>query len=330
MRLSRAVPALLLLGSLVAFQPATAGSRGAGGQTEGCIEKEWGYRCFYGPFHVRYDPEEDDDAFDLIEPVPKAGYITSMYATLVDEDGDAVSRHEAHLHHVVLANPNKTNLMCGSRIPGDFFFGSGKERTRMELPEGYGYYWDGKSPTYYPSHPPTWAMAYHLMTMHEGHETDVFVRLDLGFEDVAEGSLIDVTPLWLDVTDCSVDPIFNVPKGSGTGGVFKKSLDMTVPEGGRMVALGGHLHDGGLKLRLDNLTTGERLFVSRPTYGKANGGWDLRKMSSFSGTDGPIVDALDEVRLTASYDSTHRWHKVMGIMVGALAPVAEQKPSPRL
>jgi hypothetical protein len=105
--------------------------------------------------------------------------------------------------------------------------------------------------------------------------------------------------------------------------VYKKTLEMTAPVGGTFVALGGHLHDGGLKLRLDNLTTGEKLWVSRPTYGNASGGWDLRKMSSFSGTDGPRVEALDSLRLTAYYDSTHRWNNVMGIMVGALAPTTE-------
>ena len=324
MRLKRAFFALLLFGSLPVAQSAPARPVGTDAVSEGCSALPSGdYRCFYGPFEARYDPEEDDDAYALIEPVQEAGYITSMYATLVDENGERIGRHEAHLHHVVFANPNKPNRMCGSSLPADLFFASGKERTRMELPDGYGYYWDGQAPPYYPSASPTWAMAYHLMTMHKGHETDVFVRLDLGFEAAEEGALIDVAPLWMDVTGCSVDPIFDVRKGSGSRGVYKKTLEMTAPVGGTFVALGGHLHDGGLKLRLDNLTTGEKLWVSRPTYGRANGGWDLRKMSSFSGTDGPRVEALDSLRLTAYYDSTHRWNNVMGIMVGALAPTTE-------
>ena len=150
MRLSRAFFALLLLGSLIVLQPATARSRGAGGPTEGCIEKEWGYRCFYGPYTASHDPNEEHSEYELIAPPPEAGYITSAYATLVDERGDTVGRHEAHLHHVVFANPNKDNLMC-SQLPGDLFFASGKERTRMTLPEGYGYYWDNQGPPQYPS-----------------------------------------------------------------------------------------------------------------------------------------------------------------------------------
>ena len=31
----------------------------------------------------------------------------------------------------------------------------------------------------------------------------------------------------------------------------------------------------------------------------------------------------DRLRLTAYYDSTHRWNNVMGIMVGALAPTTD-------
>jgi hypothetical protein len=103
-------------------------------------------------------------------------------------------------------------------------------------------------------------------------------------------------------------------------------MTLTIPEGGQFVSLGGHLHDGGLKLRLDNETSGEKVWVSRATYGKANGGWDLRSMSSFSGVRGPVVEAQDRLTLTAYYDSTHRWNKVMGIMVGALAPGIEQGP----
>ena len=99
-----------------------------------------------------------------------------------------------------------------------------------------------------------------------------------------------------------------------------------MPEGGRLISLGGHLHDGGLKLRLDNDTTGEKVWAAHPTYGPANGGWDLRKITSFSGLPGFEVNTGDEMRLTASYDSTHRWNKVMGIMVGALAPGIEQGP----
>jgi hypothetical protein len=320
MRFARAFAALILLVTLAPAQAATERSR-ASAPTEGCVQKEWGYRCFYGPYTASYDPEEEHDGYSFIEAPPEAGYITSSYATLVDEQGNAVGRHEAHLHHVVFANPNKDNLMCGN-FPADFFFGSGKERTKMVMPEGYGYYWDNESPGY--GYPPTWAMAHHLMTMHEGHEVDVFVRLDLEFQPVAEGPLVDVKPVWLDVMGCNIDPVFDVLKGSGKGGVFRKSDELTIPEGGRFVALGGHLHDGGLKLRLDNETSGEKVWVSRATYGKANGGWDLRQMSAYSGLPGPHVSAGDQLELTAYYDSTHRWRKVMGIMVGALAPDIEQ------
>jgi hypothetical protein len=200
----------------------------------------------------------------------------------------------------------------------------------MTLPEGYGYYWDDQGPPQYPAYPPTWAIVHHVMTMHDGQETDVFVRLDLEFQPASEGTLIDVRPVWLDVMGCSQDPVFDVNKNSGENGVYKRSRTVTIPEAGQFVSLGGHLHDGGLKLRLDNETTGERIWVARPEYGKANGGWDLRKISSFSGVPGPEVAANDQLRLTASYDSTRRWRKVMGIMIGALAPATPAGPYPRI
>lgn len=71
---------------------------------------------------------------------------------------------------------------------------------------------------------------------------------------------------------------------------------------------------------MKNATTGEHLFTSRARYDMRDEPWYLTKMSLFSELPGIAVEAGDELRLTAVYDSSRNWQDVMGIMLGALAP----------
>ncbi|MFP5297368.1 MAG: hypothetical protein ACLGHL_00060 [Actinomycetota bacterium] len=318
MHCTRACIALLLISAFLAVGPSGAGAPSASAEvTQGCREREWGYRCFYGPFVVTPDT---DQAFDFVPTPPEPGYITSMYATLVEPDGDRVPRHAAHLHHVLWGNPNRQDLTCTTPPFDRFdrFFATGKERTRIELPDGYGYYWDALPPPGYPDVPPTWVMAHHIMGMHEGLEQEVFVRFDIGFTPESEASLTDIVPLWLDVDNCG-DSEYDVARGSGTDGIHEQTWDYTMPIGGELIALGGHLHDGGIKLRLDNLTKDRKMFVSRAVY-RDEPGWDLRRMTSWAGVPGRHVDAGDELLLRSFYDDSRNRRGAMGIMIGALVP----------
>lgn len=308
MRRTLLIVCLLLAPALV---PAPAP---AGQVEQGCTAIDGGYRCLYGPFKVDPGPNE----IGVPAPAPPAeGYVTSMRATVVDEDGDRLSHHMVHLHHAVWLNPTAYDVTCPT-YP-ERFFASGKERTRVTLPEGMGYYWSNRPPLDY-GYGPTWILLAHLDGMHEGMTHDAFVRLDMDFVAGEQGALTDVRPVWLDVENCENDPVFDVARGSGTGRRYTRVWDYEMPLGGRFVAMGGHLHDGGIKLGLRNLTTDQPVFTSEASYDKANDPWYLTAMGSFSSADGPAVARGDVLRLKAVYDSTHRWRDVMGIMVGMLVP----------
>lgn len=294
-----------------------------------CTETVKGYRCLYGPFS---SADADDGALvftGLVRPPGASGYITSMRATLVDTYGDFVPRHAVHLHHAVWLNTRKPDMTCPEfPLVGDLldytpdrFFATGKERTKIQMPSGYGYHWDNRAPDAYPGVPPLWAMNTHLHWMHGTHPAQVYIRLNLGFtpDEEAEG-MTDVRPVWFDVDNCS-DSEFDVPGPKDPGNNYKLTWDWTMPEGGRFVTLGGHLHDGGRRLALFNRTTDEMVYVSRATYGTKNpadSSWDLRKMSAYSADPGIDVAAGDTLRLTAVYDHSKNWKDVMGIMIGAL------------
>ena len=98
-----------------------------------------------------------------------------------------------------------------------------------------------------------------------------------------------------------------------------------MPESGRLLTAGGHLHGGGIRLELSDRTCGRTLFTSQPSW---NGPIPLpllhepgpTKMSSFQSPLGIPVAAGDDLRLTAVYDNSRPHTRVMGIMMVYLAP----------
>jgi hypothetical protein len=163
-------------------------------------------------------------------------------------------------------------------------------------------------------------MVHHIMSMIKGYETDVFVRFDIEFTPADEAELTEIIPVWLDVRNCSSSE-YNLDKGDGIDGVHEEVWDYEMPMSGQFLAFGGHLHDGGLKLRVDNATTGQKMYVSRAGYvsGKRPD-WDLSTMSAWWGYPGKTVSAGDTVRLRAFYDTSRDRVGVMGIMMGAFLP----------
>ena len=48
----------------------------------------------------------------------------------------------------------------------------------------------------------------------------------------------------MDVNNCHADPIYNVRGNGDPGTTDVRSYDLTMPESGRLVAAGGHVHGG--------------------------------------------------------------------------------------
>lgn len=289
----------------------------------------YGYRCLAGPVVVGGDSRVE--FFSGIAAPSQPGYFTAARATLVDSSGEPVPHDQVHLHHAVWLNPYRRDMTCTSYDAGlpayERFFASGGERTPVVLPEGYGYHWDPplappiSDPLAGPVGDSTPYMV--LVAMLDGLEgsPDTFVELDLEFVPQGDaGGMVGIKPVWLDVRNCSSHPVYTVEQGSGSNGLHAERWTYRMPATGRFVFLGGHLHGGGLELRLANRTTGQDLFTSLPTYGMPGQPWMLTGMSTWADPHGVGVSQGDILELTAVYDSSRRWEDVMGIMLGALVP----------
>lgn len=289
-----------------------------------CLRTEWGYRCMYGPVIV--PPNQSVELLSGVAAPSEAGYVLSSTARLVDSFGDPIPHDEVHLHHVAWLNPMKHDMTCDGYGPNgepifpdyDRFIGRGKEHIRTVAPEGYGYFWSNQVPQPETQSAPYWVLEGELTGM--AGNANTYVQYDVGFVPASKESRIDLEPVFLDIRNCWTNPVYTVREGSGRNGQSERYFFYRMPKGGRFVAGGGHMHDGGIKLVVTNMTEGEVVYTSRAKYGHQEDPWHLTAMSSFRSTKGVRVSKGDLLRLTSVYDSTHTWKDVMAIMILMLAP----------
>ena len=169
---------------------------------------------------------------------------------------------------------------------------------------------------------------------------------DMAFEYTftwVRGGVKPVTAVWLDVDNCG-DSEVDVPMGySDTEWDWQSTVS------GRVIGIGGHVHDNGISVAAENVTRGRRICTSRAGYedgsmfapaGPGSGAdrvhprdwWPMTRSdhpeASLDGYNGHIAGATgcrpnsrlgvgDTIRLHAQYNVGEMAHGdgVMGIMV---------------
>jgi hypothetical protein len=148
---------------------------------------------------------------------------------------------------------------------------------------------------------------------------DVYVRLTFRW---AHGNLqprpIRVMPFIIDANlVIGGHNTFTVPLGGHT-----HHYDFTLPVSGHLVAVGGHLHDHGIWLRLVNRTTGRTVVTVRAKRDSAGRVLSMsRELLALRG-QGPRLRAGHHFRLEARYENptADALAGMMGMMVGLFAP----------
>ncbi len=288
----------------------------------------------YGPVRLGpYDVHREEVTYGV--PAPQVdGWLTAISANVVNADGSAVPIARTMLHHIVLANTGtrlgeRRDATCDSftlfdgerKLPtlGERFYAAGEERARLDLPPGYGYRIRAGD---------RWAMSLMLMN-HRNRSDEVFVEYRVRVETGV--NLRPVDPWWLDVANCRLDPIYDVPGGGPRGSTHRRSTDFVAPAAGRLVFGGAHVHGGGKALTLRSVSCGNRtLYDSRPLWGMpSHPFYKVRpvlhepgpiSMAHFKSASGIPVAKGERLRLTAAYDGELPHVRAMGIMIAAFAP----------
>lgn len=225
----------------------------------------------------------------------------------------------------------------------------------MQLPSGYGMKVAGSD---------QWGLAYMIHNLTPITE-NVYVTYDIDYvpADPAEAAGIKrAVPLWLDVMNNRQPtmPIFNVQRGYGhysrkykrrvctfplercadfdpygqTQPAEPPGWDYTVPQkfAGTLVAMGGHLHPGGLEDQVSAVRgrSVKRIFTSEARYFDPRGpvSWDMA-MTVAPPNWRVKVRAGDKLRLNAVYDSqAASWYENMGIVMAFISPGDESGVDP--
>ncbi len=250
------------------------------------------------------------------------GYITQMHARLVDARNRPITIQQVMLHHVVFLNqgrfPGDRKSRCGARF-GEPFYGTGEENQSLDLPRGYGYRVRRGD---------KWKMQTMLMS-HQARVQKVYVQYRMRV--VTRRPLTPVTPHWVRVTECRNEPSYGVSGGGGPGSVHRRTNTWTVPQDGRIVAGGAHLHGGAHDIALRQPACGGRtLMNSDPSYGTPdfisyrvkpllhepgpiNTGW-------YTSRRGASVRKGEKLDITAYYDAQWAHPGVMGVYHIYIAP----------
>jgi plastocyanin len=167
-----------------------------------------------------------------------------------------------------------------------------------------------------------------MLMNHRAQADPVYIRWTVTYDDSAQ--LTPVRPVWMDVANCLADPVYTVP-GSRKPAVDERRYDRTVPESGRIVAVGGHVHGGAADLRLSQPDCGDReIHTSRPAWGMPDHPfYNVRpilhepgpvSMSRYVSAQGFPVSKGPRLRLTSRYDNSLPHARVMGIVIAYMAP----------
>jgi hypothetical protein len=247
-----------------------------------------------------------------------------------------------HLHHSVWLSNGAAGLGEGegnSYLGFYPFMAAGEEKTTIEFPRGFGYPIGAGD---------TWVLNYMIHNLTNQPKT-VYITYKIDFVPATSplaSTITPVHPIWMDVEDHHIYPVFNVKQGSGRHGRFtfpdmakdpygsRAPLnEFTVDHPGTLIGTAGHLHPGGLYDELDLVRPGVsraqgtiagqathsvRLFRSHARYwdkGHKPISWDV-SMTATPADWRPQVQQGDVLRISATYDSKiASWYEVMGIMV---------------
>ncbi len=275
----------------------------------------------FGPVDVT--PGQNANEVALSVKMPKvAGYITRFEPNLVRTDGSIPRVDVLHLHHAVWVRIGKVATGIGSLEPT---FGVGEEKTIVDLPDGYGWY-------YQPGQ--AWVLNHMIHNLYPSTDR-VYVEYTLDFvraDSEIGRTMKEVNTIWVDVERGRGYPVFDVLRGLGAGGLFSYPSQavnpyasargprnqVTVPADGDLVYTAGHVHPGGLHTDLfltrEDRTT--RLFRSEAKYWEPAGpvSWD-HAMTATPEDWRVAVKQGDVLSIESVYESRRgSWYESMGIM----------------
>jgi len=263
---------------------------------------------------VRHGPVDlPPHAHHLVPPIslltiPFDGWIVAYRPRLVDELGARLPHRL--LHHIDFFNTARLNFLCPRYE--EYIFAAGSEMQEWPSLPGLGYrvrrgdrivvrtMFHNPTATRFPS---------------------VYAEVRVEYRLVADGPLRNYYPAWFAATGCGPTDYDLQPGRSVKTGEF------VMPYTGTLLGVGGHLHDYGRRLLLENITRSEAIATLTPKL-DSDGQMLSVPTVSFTTNGGYRLSRGDVVKVTATYDSP-MGHGLsggaMGIVVGYFVPAEDRE-----
>lgn len=237
---------------------------------------------------------------------PVGGWLRGVMIDLVDRDGRAVPRRL--LHHLNIVNLDRRQLVLPTY---ERLLAVGQETGDLRLPAGIGVPIAREA-----------RMAL-LVAWASGAVDPGPVQLRVRFQWAPSNTSpapVAVLPLPLDVgfEPGAASDAYDLPPGPS-----ERRLEFTVPVDGRILAIGGHLHDYGTALRLEDADGGKTLVELRPEVDGQGRIVRIPIRTPGASGDGIRLRAGRRYRVVARYDNATGAtlsDGAMGLMIGIFAP----------
>ena len=273
----------------------------------------------YGPLDIAPGQNSIDTNRYAIPQPKQAGWIVGFKPNLTLTNGKVPPSDTVMLHHAVWAVATRRDPTAP--LFPERFMAAGEEKTALDLPEGYGYRYEPRDAWYLNS------MIHNLTPK----RLKLFITYEVDFVPAtspAAAGMKDVRPVWLDVANGNIYPVFDALKGSGTDGRFTYPDDdpnaprvntYTMPLDGVLVKTFGHMHPGGLydTFSVTRNDQTKKIFTSKAKYYEPAGAvsWDVSMTTTPDGWE-VGVKAGDTISISTTYDTSRAsWYESMGLGV---------------
>lgn len=235
--------------------------------------------------------------------IPFNGWLTAYHPSLVDSKGQPLPNRL--LHHVVFFNTARPDFLCPNK--DEHIFGAGGEMNDWPAIPGAGYRVQKGDRIRITA-------MFENSTAQSYREAFLQVRVDYQLQNQSP-SLKDIYPAWFDVMQCR-ESAYDLPAGTST-----KTAQFKFAYSGRLLAVGGHLHNYGAWLVLKNVTTNQTLASLESTF-DSTGRIISMPIELFANRGVPIQKG-DLIDVTDAYEnSTGKLIPggAMGVIVGYFLP----------
>ena len=237
---------------------------------------------------------------------PVNGWFRGFRVELVDRRGRAVPPHV--MHHMIMVNFSRRQLLYSA---AERLMGTGTETGQVTVPKTIGV----------PMKPGMQLGMYIAWHNDTGQDLEgVQLKLTMLWTPQNQNPQpVNALPIYMDVNlTVGGTNTFDVPPGKSI-----KAYEFSLPVGGRLLGVGGHMHDYGSGVRLEDAETGKvltRVKAERDAEGKLVK--VSRKLFGVSG-EGLRLKARHRYRVVGEYDNPTGELRVKGAMasmVGLFVP----------